>query len=108
MPHRDIEIIKRDIEIAELRESNTALQVDAHMKTIQILQAQIDVVSRAHFEHRDRKKALEAELAAAVIEDSGEAQPSAADLATAKAIEGKLLASVAADAVAATIGGRAE
>lgn len=65
--HRDPEIIKRDIIIADVSASNCALQAESLYHQIEALQLKADGLKRPHGEHVARKAALEAELKAALL-----------------------------------------
>jgi hypothetical protein len=70
MASRDPEIIKRDIQVADLSASNCAIQADACMARIDSLRAMIDTAKRNHDMYVDNKASFEQELAAALAEQA--------------------------------------
>jgi hypothetical protein len=64
--HRDPEIIRREIMIADLSASNCALQADGIYKQIEALQMKAEGLKAPHDQHVARKAALEEELTEAL------------------------------------------
>jgi hypothetical protein len=76
METRDPEIIKRDIQIADLMASNCALQAEVQMTRMDLARERLESVKRFHDQHVATKAALERELAAS--KTSAEAPPAPA------------------------------
>lgn len=68
MASRDPEIIKRDIQIADLMASNCALQAEVQMTRIDLAKLLLDRAKFHHGTHVATKAAHEAELAATIQE----------------------------------------
>lgn len=71
MEHRDVEIIRRDIEIAQLKAANCHLQIQEHHASAAALQLEAEKLAGLQQRHEANRKKHEDELRAA-LEAKGE------------------------------------